>query len=347
MRDYVLERAAHYRDKLGIVASVHRDFQNLSDQLRDQTTNPKLERIILYIDDLDRCPPERVVEMLQAIHLLLSFELFVVVVAVDPTWLLRSLDAYYARQFPSRGHRPAEDRESQPQFYLEKIFQIPYALQPMDPTRFGTMVSSLLTSAVVAAAESSRPPSSASAAEAAPAGPHAGPGSPPAPRPSPPGPTPASPRVASGLELNPRNLEINQDELDHLRELGPLVSSPRGAKRLTNLYRIVRAGLDGDALDEFIDGRYQLTQLMLAAVVGCPDVFTGWLGDLLSRPACTPTELLQPLAARAASSPRAKFLADRLRGCAELADWPHVVAVCRLAARYSFETGALLQLQPA
>ncbi len=44
---------------------------------------PELNRIVLYIDDLDRCPPKRVVEVLQAVHLLLAFELFVVVVGVD------------------------------------------------------------------------------------------------------------------------------------------------------------------------------------------------------------------------------------------------------------------------
>jgi hypothetical protein len=56
---------------------------------------PRIDRIILYIDDLDRCPPRRVVEMLEAIHLLLAIDLFVVVVAVDPRWLLRSIAAHY------------------------------------------------------------------------------------------------------------------------------------------------------------------------------------------------------------------------------------------------------------
>jgi len=36
-------------------------------------------RIVLYIDDLDRCPPDSVADVLQAIHMLLFFPLFVVV----------------------------------------------------------------------------------------------------------------------------------------------------------------------------------------------------------------------------------------------------------------------------
>lgn len=53
------------------------------------------DRILLYIDDLDRCPPKKVVEVLQAIHLLLGFPLFVVLVAVDERWVSRALASEY------------------------------------------------------------------------------------------------------------------------------------------------------------------------------------------------------------------------------------------------------------
>lgn len=62
-------------------------------------TLPAIDRIVLYIDDLDRCPPQRVVEVLEAVHLLLAGRLFVVVVAVDPRWLLRSIATHYADLF--------------------------------------------------------------------------------------------------------------------------------------------------------------------------------------------------------------------------------------------------------
>ena len=37
---------------------------------RSLLEEPYVERIVLYIDDIDRCPPARVVEILQAVHLL-------------------------------------------------------------------------------------------------------------------------------------------------------------------------------------------------------------------------------------------------------------------------------------
>ena len=63
---------------------------------------PLVDRIILYIDDLDRCPEANVVEVLQAVHLLLAFPLFVVVVGVDSRWLLHSLQSRMT-QFQGKG----------------------------------------------------------------------------------------------------------------------------------------------------------------------------------------------------------------------------------------------------
>ena len=74
-----------------------------------------VNRIILYIDDLDRCPPEKVVDVLRAIHLLLAFRLFVVVVAVDARWMKRSLKDRFSLMLGAPGTvqqrptaRPAE-----------------------------------------------------------------------------------------------------------------------------------------------------------------------------------------------------------------------------------------------
>src|SRR6185436_3206583 len=115
MADFVRVRQSsnEYKSRLGIVARARDDFEELSrllakDRADDEVPaeaakaigdgaengagDPKaIERIILYIDDLDRCKEKDVVAVLQAVHLLLAFPLFVVVVAVDPRWLLHSL----------------------------------------------------------------------------------------------------------------------------------------------------------------------------------------------------------------------------------------------------------------
>ena len=109
-----------------------------------------MQRIILYIDDLDRCRPSRVVEVLEAVHMLLAFPLFTVVVGVDPRWLRRSLAVHYADTL-AEDARPGTQMGrgsavplSTPQDYLEKIFQIPFALRPVEETGYRHLVADLL-----------------------------------------------------------------------------------------------------------------------------------------------------------------------------------------------------------
>jgi hypothetical protein len=110
---------------------------------------PRIDRIILYIDDLDRCPEEKVVDVLQAVHLLLAFPLFIVVVGVDPRWLLHSLKqhskAFQTQATEADGISEQERThwQSTPLNYLEKIFQIPFTLRPMKRGGFHELVENL------------------------------------------------------------------------------------------------------------------------------------------------------------------------------------------------------------
>lgn len=159
LAQFIEERAActDYRRHLGITAIVRRDFEKLAGLIASRSISTpgkdgprSIDRIVLYIDDLDRCPPDKVVAVLEAIHLILAFKLFVVVVGVDARWVSHSLRDRYGSLLSGRGradtaHRPA-DAAAQgeasitpaavPEDYLEKIFQVPFRLRSL--TREGT-----------------------------------------------------------------------------------------------------------------------------------------------------------------------------------------------------------------
>ena len=126
----------------------------------NQKNDPTVvNRIILYIDDLDRCPPEKVVDVLRAIHLLLAFRLFVVVVAVDARWMKRSLKDRFSLMLSTPGSRSAEadgkargnvapEQDSwrataSPDDYLEKIFQVPFWIRPLGRSGSRRLVTEL------------------------------------------------------------------------------------------------------------------------------------------------------------------------------------------------------------
>jgi hypothetical protein len=149
-------RGEGYRRHLGLVSYIRRDFEVMSNLMRPKQTKekdatearplilreddleidcekttglPPIERIVLCIDDLDRCRHEQVVDVLEAIHLLLAFDLFVVVVGVDERWLRQSLLQAYPDQLATKDDG-SEPRAS-PADYLGKIFQIPIWLRPL------------------------------------------------------------------------------------------------------------------------------------------------------------------------------------------------------------------------
>lgn len=174
LADFIQDRAQSedYRKHLGLLALVRRDFEKLSDLIdrankdlcapdserkkpfdleqekEDATT--RVNRIVLYIDDLDRCPAHKVIQVLQAVHLLLAFPLFVVVVGVDRRWVSSSLRSRYRELLGGKSRNGREtplgtmlEESATPDDYLEKIFQIPFWLHPLGEEGCKRMIAGL------------------------------------------------------------------------------------------------------------------------------------------------------------------------------------------------------------
>ncbi|MGH3885507.1 MAG: P-loop NTPase fold protein, partial [Pseudonocardiaceae bacterium] len=145
LAEFVGERFASddYRRHLGVPALVRQDLERLSRLIQqhhegDPAIDDKyaIDRVVLYIDDLDRCPTDMVIKVLEAVHLLLAFPLFVVVVAVDARWLTSSLHEHY-NQLKADAAVPSD--------YLEKIFQVPFWVRPLGADTRRQMVRGLLS----------------------------------------------------------------------------------------------------------------------------------------------------------------------------------------------------------
>jgi hypothetical protein len=270
-----------YAKELTTISIARGDLQSLSEILRKEveghtTPSPSgrlrpVDRVVLYIDDLDRCRPEDVVRVLQVVHMLLAFELFVVVVAVDSRWVEESLKHNYAWLSAPSPHRnpPAQPLERStpspdepralvtPQDYLEKIFQISFRLAPLTSANAAEFMRSLVrTGPRIEGVVDGRPASV----------------------------TPAAGQLAVG------KIEIEPIELDYMCALAAYVGpSPRRVKRLVNAYRLLKARLSEAQLRTFLaerqadgggvsSGPYQLVIALLAIGTGVPassaEIFT-------------------------------------------------------------------------
>jgi hypothetical protein len=309
-------KSADYRDQLGLVSLARRDFQALSDIFTDaealsirKSQSPRdaagldklsdsIDRVVLFIDDLDRCQPEKVVDVLQAVHLLLAYPLFAVVVGVDQRCLKQSLRIRFQGLLtPIEKHDAGEpsvlvDRDeptATPLDYLEKIFHIPFHLPPMTPDGFADLVKDLTKPPPESKPQAPEPidanqypdPSAQLDHPVAPAGaeatvkPDAGATKSRAPEPSP------SPVVAPLSVPTIGSVPLYAWERQALQQYSGLIHTPRGAKRFLNTYRLVRAGLTSDEWDSFreLSGgpqEFRLAMLFLAVAAGLPSVARDW-----------------------------------------------------------------------
>lgn len=329
---------------------------------------PPLERIVLYIDDLDRCPPHRVVEVLEAIHLMLALELFVVVVAVDARWLIRCLNHHYRELFTqttdliANSHElPAHEGTTSPIDFLDKIFQIPYALAPPTPAAFASYLRSLLP---FPAEPGSALGSQASVGVTAEGDEHSGQiafeqvyrqNEQPTSRREGQYHTMSlqttAPIVAMP-DLRPLGLQMTRREIEFMTRLGPMLPTPRAAKKLANLYRLVRIGIADADLAAFTGtrsgGPYQAVQILLAFLVGSPAtaqrIFTVIMNE--SSESDILTILDKSVSEEAVEQPDCVRLRDHLAKVAR--DVPLLIAAkeyqfwCPILARHSFHTKTLV-----
>ncbi|MGD2083773.1 MAG: P-loop NTPase fold protein, partial [Chromatiales bacterium] len=266
------EDARQFEEHVGLVSRVRRAFETLDSLMEKQRKGesearglPTLDRIVLYIDDLDRCRDEQVVQVLEAVHLLLAFDLFVVVVGVDARWLEQSLARFYREQLSARSAR--QEGKAGVLDYLEKIFQIPLWLRPLDFTdggSYGRLVDDLVGSEVLRT-EGAAPEREEPEAEGAEGG---------ATRIHPVEISlPEIPEEAP--EETRKRVQLTEEEVGLIKALGPVAGkSPRAVKRYVNLYRLIRARKRGADLERFLNGtaetgpEYPAVLLLLAVDVG-------------------------------------------------------------------------------
>lgn len=72
------------------------------------------QRIVVLVDDLDRCSPDKVIEVIEAIRLLMDVPGFVFVLAIDYNVLIDAVQARYPHVDPHR--------------FIEKIVQVPFRI---------------------------------------------------------------------------------------------------------------------------------------------------------------------------------------------------------------------------
>lgn len=104
-----------------------------------------LRSLVILIDDLDRCDPDRLVENLEAIKLFLNVPNTAFVIASDNLIMKHAIAHRYKAFESSNSQPPTQGPRDLVTDYIEKLIQIPYHLPKLSPNEIETYVTLLFS----------------------------------------------------------------------------------------------------------------------------------------------------------------------------------------------------------
>lgn len=118
----------------------HASFRALQEALTSFVGEKANRRIVVFVDDLDRCLPDRALQVLESMKLFFDFAGFVFVVGLDHEVVDYALDSKFRRDAvvasitaaaPQRQPAASSGYEPTGADYVKKVFQLEYRLPPV------------------------------------------------------------------------------------------------------------------------------------------------------------------------------------------------------------------------
>lgn len=133
------ERIRVYREQ---VQSLEQFHEGLTTLIRELVTDLN-RRLVVFIDDLDRCLPEQAIGVLEALKVFLDIQGCVFVLGIDREIIERGIRVRY-KDFALSGAALAGPFPVAERDYLEKIVQVPFRLPPLAPQAISRFLDSRL-----------------------------------------------------------------------------------------------------------------------------------------------------------------------------------------------------------
>ena len=124
--------------KYEVVREFRKDFEDLIDK-------SKLGKIVVLIDDLDRCLPRHIIENLEAIKLFLNVPKTAFVIAADSYIVTNAIKSEYRDIIDAA----SDERPQLGNSYLEKFIQLPYKIPALSPKEVETYVTLLFCQSIL------------------------------------------------------------------------------------------------------------------------------------------------------------------------------------------------------
>lgn len=121
-------------------------FQELQESFLELTA-AGISRIVVFVDDLDRCLPGQALAALESMKLFFELPGFIFVAGLDEDTIDRGLRARFAAGTdglaPPREEREEADDDRLAREYAKKIFQVPYSIPVVPAQDLGNLLESM------------------------------------------------------------------------------------------------------------------------------------------------------------------------------------------------------------
>lgn len=119
------------------------EVRKFREEFAELLKNSKIRNLLVIIDDLDRCLPERIIETLEAIKLFVAVPNTAFIIGADQRIVRHAISTRYVRQQLGKDATNTADEISLENDYLEKLIQIPYTLPRLSPTEIESYINLL------------------------------------------------------------------------------------------------------------------------------------------------------------------------------------------------------------
>jgi hypothetical protein len=109
-------------------------IKSFKDDFEELIALTAFDSVVIFIDDLDRCMPERVIDTLEAIKLFLSVDNTAFVIGADERILKHAISMHLQLHTFNNNSTYLQDTEQIVTDYIEKLIQIPYRIPKLSPS---------------------------------------------------------------------------------------------------------------------------------------------------------------------------------------------------------------------
>ncbi len=122
----------------------HAAFRALNNAFESFVEEDAKRRIVIFVDDLDRCLPDGALEVLESMKLFFDLEGFVFVVGLDRKVVELAVEAKYAKEHVAIAGDQEDAHRIRGADYIDKIFQVPFDLFPVAVGEINSLLDSII-----------------------------------------------------------------------------------------------------------------------------------------------------------------------------------------------------------